>query len=475
MKKTLLLLGGLFYFPVASQAQDKDISKPNILFVLIDDLGKEWISQYGAENINTPVFESLTQTGVKFTNCYSMPQSTPSRVTLLTGQYPYRHGWVNHWDAPRWGAGVHFDETCNPSIPNKIREAGYVTAAAGKWQLDDFRVEPDAMNRVGFDEYCMWTGYEAGIQASANRYWDPYLHTKTGSKTYNGAFGEDIFSSFLIDFMRKNKDKPMFMYYPMCITHTPFTSTPLEPNVKGKIECHKAMVRYADYTIGKLVEEIERLGLREKTIIVVTTDNGTTGAIVGQIDGVSIQGGKAKTIESGINAPLVISYPASLPQGITSDALVDFTDFMPTFAAMAGAELDNRYVYDGQSFAAILKGEQADSPRTWIMSMGGHNNAKISEKGVENQYIFRDRVIRDKQYKLYVSTQRKPEKLFDLQADPYETKNIIHQPGMQAVVKRLFAPVASMPDKDYDPIYKANPTQAWDVKASVKSQQWKLK
>ena len=117
-----------------------------------------------------------------------------------------------------------------------MKQAGYATAVAGKWQIDDFRVEPEAMQKVGFDDYCMWTGYEASNKPSTKRYWDPYIHTKAGSKTYPGQFGDDIFSDFLIDFMKKNKEKPMFMYYPMCLPHTPFTTTPLEKTVTSKYE-----------------------------------------------------------------------------------------------------------------------------------------------------------------------------------------------------------------------------------------------
>ena len=169
---------------------------------MVDDLGPEWVSAYGAEEIETPNIDALAAGGMLFENVYSMPQCTPTRVTLLTGQYPWRHGWINHWDVPRWGRGCHFDPNHYTTFARILREAGYATAIAGKWQINDFRVQPEVLVEHGFDEYCMWTGYESGNPASAERYWDPYLHTKEGSRTYEGQFSEDVFTDFLIDFMR---------------------------------------------------------------------------------------------------------------------------------------------------------------------------------------------------------------------------------------------------------------------------------
>ena len=120
---------------------------------------------------------------------------------------------------------------------------------------------------------------------SEKRYWDPYIHTKQGSETYHGKFGEDIFSDFIIDFMEKNKQNPMFLYYPMCLPHGPLTTTPLEPHLSDKIDKHKAMVRYTDIILKKLVSALEKLKIRDNTIIFWTTDNGTAGSITGQING----------------------------------------------------------------------------------------------------------------------------------------------------------------------------------------------
>ena len=98
---------------------------------------------------------------------------------------------------------------------------------AGKWQIDDFRVEPDAMDEPGFDDWCMWTGFETGNKPSANRYWNPYVNTRTdGSHTYTGQFGPDVYCDHLITFMHENKEKPMLLYYAMTLTHDPLTTTP---------------------------------------------------------------------------------------------------------------------------------------------------------------------------------------------------------------------------------------------------------
>lgn len=452
--------------------------KPNILFIFIDDLGKEWISSYGAEEIKTPSIDMLANTGILFDSFYSMPQCTPSRVTLMTGQYPFRHGWVNHWDVPRWGSGIHFDWNKNPGLAYMMKKAGYKTAVAGKWQINDFRIQPDAMTHHGFDDYCMWTGGEAGNPASDERYWNPYIHTKLGSKTYKGEFGEDIFSDFLIRFMKENKKHPMFLYYPMCLTHTPFTSTPLEPDVTGKYDCHKAMVRYMDFIIGKMIGALDELDLRDNTIVMITTDNGTTPEITGVLKGKQVRGGKQSITENGICEPFIVNCPGLIQKGIVSHALADLSDIMPTLAQLAGAELPQGFLYDGVSFADVITGKNMMGERKWIMAMGGDgggSKAMVSEKGVESNYIFRERVVRNRRYKLYISSTREPFKLVDLVNDPEEKSNLLESkdPLIIDAKNELIKALESFSAKDCDPIYDPLPPQEWDKKITVNSQVWK--
>lgn len=478
---TLLAIIGLFSCKSNNKEQIVD-SRPNILFILVDDLGKEWVSCYGAEDIETPNIDALAKSGMLFHNVYSMPQCTPTRLTFLTGQYPFRHGWVNHWDVPRWGGGVHFDERRNPSVGNYLQEAGYATAIAGKWQIDDFRVEPDALIKAGFEDYCMWTGYETGVPASAERYQDAYLFTKTGSKTYPEAFGPDIFKDFLIQFVQEERDQPFFAYYPMVLTHPPLVNTPDEI-ADDQLGKHKAMVRYTDKITGELVAALEAIGKRENTVIIWTTDNGTSRGIIGNYHGQAVNGSKSLTTEAGIASPFIVSWPAKVQANQRTEALVDFTDLMPTFMDLAGLDVPEtltidglNFKLDGQSFKSHLLDPTASDGRAWILSMGGGNHAKLTDQGVENQYVYRDRVVRNRKYKLYISTSARPEKFFDLMADPFETTNLIEELNTEerrSNFEQLSLLIDGFPAKDAEPRYIPNPPQRWDVEVSAESQSWK--
>ncbi len=449
------------------------VKKPNILFIMLDDLGKEWVETYGAEEIKTPNIDKLAEEGMQFKNAWSMPQCTPSRVTLLTGQYPWRHGWINHFDVPRWGHGAHFDAELNQSFAKVMKSEGYMTCAAGKWQINDFRLQPNAMNDHGFDEYAMWTGKEGGENnGSGKRYWDPYIHTKEGSKTYKGKFGEDVFTDFIIDFMTENKEKPMMIYYPMCLPHGPLVSTPSEPNVTSKMDKHKAMVRYTDVMLKKLIDALDELKIRDNTIIVWTTDNGTAGNIIGTMNGRKVRGGKTYLTENGVNAPFIVNSPRLVPKGIVTDALIDFSDLLPTFAELGGAKLSKKIKTDGKSFAPLLLGKSNDSPREWTMALG--SRAATLENGrVKNIYKFRDRVIRNKRFKAFVNTDQKIVEIYDVTSDIEEEKNLINVKNAEVVETLKFFDkiVNKLPSEDAQPKYNKLEGSLFDIDLEVLKKQ----
>ena len=454
--------------------------KPNIVFIMVDDLGPEWISSYGAEDILTPNIDKLAAGGMKFTNAYSMPQCTPTRATLLTGQYPFRHGWVNHWDVPRWGAGCHFDPKHNLSFARLLKKAGYATAIAGKWQINDFRLQPNILREHGFDEWSMWTGYESQNPPSAERYWDAYVHTNSGSRTHKGKFGPDIYNEFLIDFMKRHRDgpqrdQPMMLYYPLALTHGPLVHTPSEPDAGTSLGKHKAMVRYTDLLVGKLVDALDKLKIRDRTIVIFTTDNGSGGNITGRMNGRAVRGGKASLTENGMRAPFIVNGPGLVPAGVTTDALTDFTDLLPTFVELAGAELPGGVVIDGKSIADVILGKlkaggklkdvgkEKDGPREWIMAMG-FGPARLDGNGVRPAVDYADRVVRGKRFKIHVLG-GKVAGLYDLKNDPAEETNLIDSDEAVHVAarERLAAVVEGFPSKDGRPRYDPLPRQPWDL------------
>ncbi len=445
--------------------------KPNILFIMVDDYGSQWTGAYGGEEAETPNVDALAKGGMLFKNAYSMPQCTPTRVTLLTGQYPWRHGWINHWDVPRWGVG-YFDWERNASFATVMKGAGYATCVAGKWQINDFRLHPDALAKCGFDDYCVWTGAEGSLDKahtnlSLQRYWDPYLHTKEGSREYKGEYGPDKVTDFLVDFMKKNKDQPMMLYYPMILTHGPHVKTPLNLNVKDKREAYAENVRYTDFLLGKLVKAIDGLGIRDNTIIIWATDNGGGPNTIR--NGETVGGGKGTTRETGVNTPFIVNCPGLVPAGVKTDALTDFTDLLPTFAELGGAQLPDSVV-DGHSIAPLILGKAKDSTREWIMAMGG-GGATVDENGrVAPVHEYRDRVIRDKRYKLWVGLDRTSIRFHDLQKDPLEKNNLIDsaEPKIIAARKKLEAVVRTWPKKDPAPRYRRIPIEPWNRTASKK-------
>lgn len=460
----------------AQKPDRKNTTKqPNILFIMLDDMGKEWVEAYGAEEIKTPNIDQLAAGGMQFKNAWSMPQCTPSRITLMTGQYPWRHGWINHYDVPRWGYGAQFDPKMNPSFARIMKSAGYVTCAAGKWQVNDFRLQPEVMVAHGFEEYAMWTGAEGGEKnGSGKRYWDPYIHTKEGSKTYKDKFGEDIFTDFIIDFMKENKEKPMMIYYPMCLPHGPLVSTPAEPNVTDKMDKHKAMVRYTDIILKKLTDALDALKLRDNTIIVWTTDNGTGGNITGTMNGRRVRGGKTYLTENGVNAPFIVNCPNKVPSGVITEALIDFSDILPTFAELGGASIGDTYKTDGKSFAPLLLGESNDSSREWTMALGSRA-ATIENGRVKNVHVFRDRVIRNKRFKAFVNTNQQINEIFDLSTDVEEVHNLIESKDLEVIsaLKEFNKVVQGLPKKDAQPKYTKLEVSLYDVDLEVLYKQHK--
>jgi arylsulfatase A-like enzyme len=320
----------------------------------------------------------------------------------------------------------------------------------------------------------MWTGYETGNPASGERYQNAYIHTRQGSKTYRGLFGPDVYTDFLIDFMKRHRDEPMCLYFPMALTHGPLVPTPDEPEVTDKYGKHKAMVRYTDKLVGRLVRALDELRIRQRTIVIFTTDNGTSGGIRGRIAGRQVQGGKAKESENGICAPFIVSCPGRVPSAVESNALTDFSDLLPTFVELAGGQVPTDLTIDGVSIAPVLLGKAQESGREWILAMG-HGAARRDEKGVRGVHDFATRVIRDQRFKVWVSNQKEIFRLHDLRTDPREETNLFNSdaPMHREAIRKFQVVLDTLPDRDARPAYVPRASNPWDRKVNASKQRKK--
>ena len=356
-----LHFGGLAQVRPAAAQQGR---KPNIIFIFADDYGIGGLSCYGSDRFKTPTLDALARTGTRFEYCFSMPLCAPSRGVCMTGRYPFRTGVVDNGS----GAQIHPDkEVC---IAKVMKQAGYATAVAGKWrQLGYFTTKQDAQ-RWGFDEFLIW-GVDMR-QGKGSRYWDPDFNMNGQPLSdAQGKYGPDLLHEFVVDFIRRHQDQPFFIHYPMTLIHGPIERTP-DSAAKGA-DHYADNIAYLDKLVGKLVSELDRMNIREKTLIVFTGDNGCTpqasgtkgGSSGGTLTGRAIDGAKGSMKEGGSRVPLIVSWKGTTPAGQVSKDLVDFSDFFPTFAELAGAKLPEDVTIDGHSLAPQLMGGRG-KPRQWI-------------------------------------------------------------------------------------------------------------
>ena len=334
-----------FELPAASQP-----ARPNILFILADDSGIDNYGCYGSDRFKklTPNIDALAKSGLRFTRCYAEPLCGPSRTTLTTGRYVFRTGAINN------PVTHETSFRSEPSVARTLKQAGYATGMAGKW-----RQMGDSPGDWGYDEFI--TDNTAGGWYWKNGYNKNGQHVDAGKEVYC----PDVCMDFTKDFLRRHKDEPFYFYFSTHLVHGPILRTPdSKPGPRSADELYDDNMAYLDKQVGELVAELEKLGLRDKTLIVFSGDNGTARES-GKIGGRQINGHKGTTLEGGSRVPLIANWPGVTPQGKTLDDLVDFTDFFPTFAEVAGAKMPADMKIDGHSFAPQLRGEKG-SPREWV-------------------------------------------------------------------------------------------------------------
>ncbi len=309
------------------------------------------------------------------------------------------------------------------TFAHSVKEAGYKTCVAGKWQLS-----PDNLNgpyEAGFDEYCLWhfQGKKMGNKGSRFKSPQLYENTKLVEGT-EGKYGPDYATNYICDFMTRNKENPFVVYYPMILVHNPFDPTPdsvdweVTDKSRSGLEHFRDMVSYMDKKIGQIADKLDELGLRENTLLMLTGDNGTNRSLESPFPPRgTIKGGKGQMIDDGTHVAFVANWPAQIKPGTVVESPIDFANVFPTITEVTGAKTPDDI--DGESMVPLFHGDETKA-RGWVF-------IDYSRTGNPDYRHF----VRNKRYKLYSSGE-----LYDIPNDWME-ENALTNPETQAVRKRL--------------------------------------
>jgi len=341
---------------LAASAVAAGSARPNIVFILADDLGIGNVSCYGADNFKTPNVDALAQGGLRFEQCHAAPVCGPTRALLMTGRYAFRTGMTANT------SGNLLKPDKEIMMPRVLKPAGYVTAQCGKWE--QLPLQPGDW---GFDEYLRFKG--SGV----------YWNTQKDAKTYtvngkevslrDGEYMPDRMHNFVVDFIARHKEQPFYVYYSLSHVHGDILPTPdTAPGTTDPFVWFQDNVAYMDKLVGKLVAELDRLKLRENTLILLAGDNGTASPWYRRstVHGRALSGHKVTMLECGALVPCIASWPGKIAGGQVTKSLINICDFFPTLAAIAGAKLPAGVTIDGRDFAPQLLGRSQAWPRDWI-------------------------------------------------------------------------------------------------------------
>lgn len=405
--------------------------KPNVIVIFTDDQGTLDAGCYGAEDLYTPHIDALAARGVRFTQFYvGAPVCSPSRATLLTGRYPRRAGVPGNvgQEGGMPGEQVTMAET--------FKAAGYRTGMFGKWHLGH---GPDVSpNAQGFDEFY---GHKNGCIDNYSHffYWSgPNRHDLWRDDTEvweDGQFFPDLIVREAHRFMEAHRDDPFFLYLPFNAPHYPYQGTAefreRYEHLESPRDKYAAFLSALDARIGEVVEKVDELGLREDTIIVFLSDHGHSEeerAFFGGGWAGPYRGHKFTLWEGGIRVPSIISWPGTLPEGVERHQAAHSMDWLPTLAAMAGADLLEADI-DGKDIGAVIR-DDASTPHevfhwehggSWAVRQGAW---KLVAQGDASTHQEKE-------------LERVPYFLSNMEEDITETVNLAEQ--HPEVVKRLIA------------------------------------
>jgi arylsulfatase A-like enzyme len=365
----LMLLALFNYWSLAAYAADE--RRPNIIFVLADDLGYTDLACYGSKYYETPNIDKLAATGVRLTDGYSCGANCqPTRAALITGQYGprtgvYTVGGINrfNWQSRPLRPVDNLKQLPldKITIAQALKDAGYATGMFGKWHLGNSPAHHPS--RRGFDEAIVSAGKHFNFK------------TVPASEVDSNKYLADFLTDRAVDFIERHQAEPFFLYLPHYAVHSPHQAKEeliakfkdKEPVGGHKDPTYAAMVASVDESVGRIVAKLDELELSDDTLVIFSSDNGGVGGypragvnIGGITDNFPLKGGKGTFYEGGIRVPYIFNWPGKITGGRTSNAVVSSVDLFPTLLEIAGAEPLSGQVTDGISYANILRA--ADTP-----------------------------------------------------------------------------------------------------------------
>lgn len=466
--------GGCGAGPAGAPQRPVD-ERPNFVVVLADDLGYGDVGVYGQDLIRTPRLDRMAAEGVRFTDFYSAaPICPPAREALLTGLH------TGHTRV-RWAGPLKADSPARPHyLPRWLAGAGYVSGVFGKWAMGAYRrdetgqtvVVAGAPEWVGFDEF-LGVMHHRDAQTQAL---PPYPQPADERPPINSrlwalrdgasrqlperpvAFTEDAYLDAALDFVRRHRERPFFLYFALTLPHAELYVPPGDPSWAGYLDAegesvfpeipyhggrrtarpnprpratYAAMVTRIDRDVGVLLDLLDVLGIAERTLVVFTSDNGPhrTGGIAGPefFDSTGgLRGWKVRLEEGGIRVPAIVRWPGTVAAGRVVERPLALYDLAPTLLELAGVERPGGL--DGISFAPLLRGDDqpghdADSPLYWESFAGFRGQAA--------------RLGRWKLLRRRLETADDPVALHDLEADPGETEDLSGRPELCPIYLEL--------------------------------------
>jgi len=407
----------IFLFALVPLGEARARSQPpNIVVILVDDLGYGDLSSYGAKDLHTPAIDGLAESGMRFDRFYANSSvCSPTRASLLSGRYPPMAGVpgvIRTRAEDSWGA-LSQDVTL---LPEMLRRAGYHTAMVGKWHLG--LTAPDHPNDRGFDVFEGFLGDMMDDYYDHRRRGINYMRRNYEVITPEG-HATDLFSDWAVRYIesRSASSAPFFLYLAYNAPHTPIQppeswlqrSKARQSDLEEKRAKLVALIEHMDDGIGKVLEAIETNGNADNTLIAFTSDNG--GQLNAGANNGLLRDGKQSMYEGGLRVPAIVTWPGVIEQGSASDYPALTMDFYPTLLEAAG--VSSSHLVEGKSFLPTLRGEDQEWEERYMFFSRREGNLLYNGKTIE--------AVRQGPWKLLQNTPWSPLELYNLEEDPRET------------------------------------------------------